>query len=727
MNKQRFFAAISAAAVLAGSVPAVKVSAEPLPPYPQWVPHTYTDALYFVNDYGAVRMENNANWQGIVCVVSHHNIDEDRLHIEATGDAELLSSSEYAFEWPDDSKVGDPAYPSAGIIYQEQLQMLGLTEEMRESGDYRSKLGFQVNVYKLEPGESAQISVANESGTARLTFECDENGDVYETDIFGWLPDCVTEYEAFRLSAPTISAQNGYIVFCSNYAGDGGYQIFPEVDPAAALYREVDYSEVQLPLICGGTFRKIMVYEPVSEGNVRAEFTENQEWMIGKQEPVHSYSADFEIAKNGDDFEITDLSWWKEHEHNTFYKDGTENGGDFYGCLNVPETFYGEPVEKAVITNIPNSGSVSLPDTAHDVEIRNCPYLNNFYISDNTPYFDTYKFGLAGENALFSKGLGKIICYPPNYFADKITLPEKTTAIGNGAFRDAVYLEEIVAENVTEIGEGAFEGCTGLKLYVSSDALPALREQLGEEFFASGNQLLPTAPEAKNWEYYCSLTDEQVLEEYKAYRQETGRKLDTPYIKNGIIYDDIVRNTNVAIAYGAVDPCTLLFDEILLSTIDPVYPSEEPGASLFGFPEDGEIRIDHWNDAPSVVHIADDRQDSGSAYDLMRRELTLYNSTYYKLYSEKGKYITWGYMDYIPEMVPGDANGDAQLTLNDAVAILQQQALPEKYPICASCADCADCDGNPGISGMDALAIQQADAGERILAKLIPVAEPLNN
>ena len=128
-----------------------------------------------------------------------------------------------------------------------------------------------------------------------------------------------------------------------------------------------------------------------------------------------------------------------------------------------------------------------------------------------------------------------------------------------------------------------------------------------------------------------------------------------------------------------------------------------------------------------MVHIADDRQDSGSAYDLMRRELTLYNSTYYKLYSEKGKYITWGYMDYIPEMVPGDANGDAQLTLNDAVAILQQQALPEKYPICASCADCADCDGNPGISGMDALAIQQADAGERILAKLIPVAEPLNN
>ena len=241
MNKQRFFAALSAAAVLAGSVPAVKVSAEPLPPYPQWVPHTYTDALYFVNDYGAVRMENNANWQGIVCVVSHHNIDEDRLHIEATGDAELLSSSEYAFEWPDDSKVGDPAYPSAGIIYQEQLQMLGLTEEMRESGDYRSNLGFQVNGYKLEPGESAQISVANESGTAQLTFECDENGDVYETDIFGWLPDCVTDFICLLI-------ERGYMRFFADCAEEFELQYNREFDITVAdvvSAKELSVSERQ--------------------------------------------------------------------------------------------------------------------------------------------------------------------------------------------------------------------------------------------------------------------------------------------------------------------------------------------------------------------------------------------------------------------------------------------------------------------------------------------------
>jgi hypothetical protein len=249
--------------------------------------------------------------------------------------------------------------------------------------------------------------------------------------------------------------------------------------------------------------------------------------MIGKQEPVHSYSADFEIAKKGDEYEITDLSWWKEHEHNTFYKDGTENGGDFYGCLNVPETFYGEPVEKAVITNIPNSGSVSLPDTAHDVEIRNCPYLNNFYISDNTPYFDTYKFGLVGGNALFSKGLGKIVCYPPNYFADKITLPEKTTAIGNGAFRDAVYLEEVVAENVTEIGEGAFEGCTGLKLYVSSENYAKVKAQLAP------TKILGTYSTSPAWQGLPLFKMPELQEKYKSVQE---MQFKTFYEKGGKYY-----------------------------------------------------------------------------------------------------------------------------------------------------------------------------------------------
>jgi len=61
--------------------------------------------------------------------------------------------------------------------------------------------------------------------------------------------------------------------------------------------------------------------------------------------------------------------------------------------------------------------------------------------------------------------------------------------------------------------------------------------------------------------------------------------------------------------------------------------------------------------------------------------------------------------------VNGDANADSTLTLNDAVAVLQNIALPAKYPLAPQGKFNADCDGKAGISGGDALWIQMKDAG----------------
>ena len=61
--------------------------------------------------------------------------------------------------------------------------------------------------------------------------------------------------------------------------------------------------------------------------------------------------------------------------------------------------------------------------------------------------------------------------------------------------------------------------------------------------------------------------------------------------------------------------------------------------------------------------------------------------------------------------IKGDANGDGKLNLNDAVAILQYVALPAKYPLTGLRKINADCDGVDGISGGDALWVQQKDAG----------------
>ncbi len=64
----------------------------------------------------------------------------------------------------------------------------------------------------------------------------------------------------------------------------------------------------------------------------------------------------------------------------------------------------------------------------------------------------------------------------------------------------------------------------------------------------------------------------------------------------------------------------------------------------------------------------------------------------------------------------GDANCNGEVTLNDAVAILQYVALPAKYPLSELGMIQADVDGKVGISGMDALSIQKYDA--KLIKKL---------
>ena len=58
----------------------------------------------------------------------------------------------------------------------------------------------------------------------------------------------------------------------------------------------------------------------------------------------------------------------------------------------------------------------------------------------------------------------------------------------------------------------------------------------------------------------------------------------------------------------------------------------------------------------------------------------------------------------------GDANGDNKVTVADAVAILQYIGNRDKYGLTPTGLANADVDGQPGITGMDALAIQQLDA-----------------
>ena len=70
----------------------------------------------------------------------------------------------------------------------------------------------------------------------------------------------------------------------------------------------------------------------------------------------------------------------------------------------------------------------------------------------------------------------------------------------------------------------------------------------------------------------------------------------------------------------------------------------------------------------------------------------------------------------------GDANGDAKVTVSDAVAILQYIGNKDKYPLTAEQLENADC-YNPGdgVTPRDALSIQRLDA--KAISSLPELAE----
>ena len=117
------------------------------------------------------------------------------------------------------------------------------------------------------------------------------------------------------------------------------------------------------------------------------------------------------------------------------------------------------------------------------------------------------------------------------------------------------------------------------------------------------------------------------------------------------------------------------------------------------------------------IYIPDEIiKDFESYVRLMKSQTSSYYSEKYQKYSITGN--SWIDCQFLPgseyiffEPVKGDANGDERVSISDSVAILQNLANSEKYPLSPQGKYNADCDGSDGITGLDAAYIQQLDAG----------------
>lgn len=263
------------------------------PVVPDWIPQNFEQALDFENTYGKAHIAD-----GVICCVQQRSIDYYQYETVLGGSivsesVQILSEASCYFqkkELPDDF---DPDLCEDDWKYPEYLL-------------YKPNFYYEVTVYQpLADGTFSVSWLENREGFEKpinqtdLSFQI-KNGMIKETDFYGWLPDCMEEFDTFRQEKGTVSLHDDYIIYCDDVCYDGGYDVTLEQSGTTEL-REICHYNVALSkpfdFVAGEMGHVVIVYEPVSPGSIKATWLQGQPWdMWGNVEEVET--SCFEIQED---------------------------------------------------------------------------------------------------------------------------------------------------------------------------------------------------------------------------------------------------------------------------------------------------------------------------------------------------------------------------------------------------------------------------------------------
>ncbi len=265
---------------------------------PEWIPQNFTEALQFYNAYGKTHIED-----GYICCVRKVYKDNYTYRTEVTGDSitEILSCA-FTFEMPEKPDKSDKE------AYQEYVDFLGqngideyyvrYAEHYNSEITFKSDFEYEVTVYEMKPSGKGEINLIWEnsnkwSNVTTLSFESSADGEITETDLYGWFPDSVGECHKLD----DVSVINGHIVYCDYICTDGGLSLVTEQDGMAKLEctdsTYISSSRV-MPPPPGSSPIILEAYKPVTSGTVKVTFKQCQDWEDGYVDntTVKYYSVD---------------------------------------------------------------------------------------------------------------------------------------------------------------------------------------------------------------------------------------------------------------------------------------------------------------------------------------------------------------------------------------------------------------------------------------------------
>ena len=246
---------------------------------PEWVPTDLKSALVFDNKYGATHVED-----GYICCVRRmvnngkgcserpytRFIGSDQFDVNDYYDSRVYSR---VFTFPEAVRNDEEGYDE----YIAAIKNLGLSERDLEYA--KTDVRYSVDVFKPLPSSRVDVywnkfrgnyDVSHPEDCA-LSFICDEEGNITETDLFGWVPDCITEAQEFIKTNGNISVHDEFVIFCSVGLN---FRIDPTQEGMTSIKQMYQYylESANVIDVLGGVYGQVTVFGAKRPGTVTVDF-----------------------------------------------------------------------------------------------------------------------------------------------------------------------------------------------------------------------------------------------------------------------------------------------------------------------------------------------------------------------------------------------------------------------------------------------------------------------